>query len=97
MDFLISATQISAVYLMGLGFLIGIMGGFFGVGGSFLAGPAMFAAGMPMNFVIGTSLSLIVGNAIVAARRHRAMGNVDVKLGIIMVGGTIAGVETARK
>ena len=32
MDFLISATQISAVYLMGLGFLIGIMGGFFGVG-----------------------------------------------------------------
>ncbi|SPF44795.1 conserved membrane hypothetical protein [Syntrophobacter sp. SbD1] len=97
MDFLISVTHISAAYLMGVGFVVGVMGGFFGVGGSFLAGPALFAAGMPMNFVVGTDLSHIVGKAIVGAKTHRALGNVDRKLAMIMVAGTIAGVETGAQ
>ena len=89
--------HISAVYLMGIGFVVGILGGFFGVGGGFLAGPAMFAAGVPMNFVVGTDLSQIVGTSIVAAKKHRALGNVDTKLALIMVAGTIAGVETGAQ
>jgi uncharacterized protein len=97
MDFLISGTHMSPVFLMGLGFIIGVLGGFFGVGGSFLAGPALFAMGMPMNFVIGTDLSHIVGKSIVAARKHRALGNVDIKLGLIMVVGTIIGVEAGAQ
>lgn len=97
MDFLVSGTHIPAVYLMGIGFIVGILGGFFGVGGSFLAGPALFALGMPMNFVVGTDLTHIVGKSIVAARTHRALGNVDIKLGMIMCAGTIAGVETGAQ
>lgn len=97
MDFLISGTHISAIYLMGIGFLVGVMGGFFGVGGSFLAGPALFAMGMPMNFVVGTDLAHIVGKSIVAAKKHRALGHVDMKLAMIMVVGTIAGVETGAQ
>jgi len=97
MDFLISGTHISPVYLIVVGFIIGICGGFFGVGGSFLAGPALFAVGVPMNFVIGTDLAHIVGKSIVAAKKHRALGNVDIKLGLIMVIGTIAGVETGAQ
>ncbi|HTS17447.1 MAG TPA: sulfite exporter TauE/SafE family protein [Verrucomicrobiae bacterium] len=93
MNFLISGTHISPIYLVVVGFFIGILGGFFGVGGSFLAGPALFAVGVPMNFVVGTDLAHIVGKSIVAAKRHRALGNVDIKLGLIMVIGTIAGVE----
>jgi len=97
MDFLISGTHIFPVYLMVIGFVIGILGGFFGVGGSFLAGPALFAFGMPMNFVVGTDLAHIVGKSIVAAMKHRTLGNVDIKLGTIMVVGTIAGVETGAQ
>jgi uncharacterized membrane protein YfcA len=67
------------------------------VGGSFLAGPALFAAGVPMNFVVGTDLAHIVGKSIVAAKRHRALGNVDMKLGALMVIGTIAGVEAGAQ
>ena len=93
MKFLISGTQIPPLYLMGLGFFVGIMGGFFGVGGSFLAGPALFAMGMQMNFVVGTDLAHIVGKSIVAAGRHRTLGNVDYKLGLLMVIGTIPGAE----
>jgi hypothetical protein len=97
MYFLISETHISVLYLMGVGFSVGILGGFFGVGGSFLAGPALFAVGMPMNFVVGTDLSHIVGKSIVAAKKHRALGHVDIKLASIMVAGTIAGVETGAQ
>lgn len=97
MDFLISHTHISPFYLIITGFIIGILGGFFGVGGSFLAGPALFAVGVPMNIVVGTDLAHIVGKSIVAAKKHRALGNVDLKLGFIMVVGTIVGVEVGAQ
>ncbi len=93
MYFPISGATIDPFYLVGLGFLIGIFGGFFGVGGSFLAGPALFVAGLPMNFVVGTDLLHIVGKSIVAARKHRILGNIDLRLAAIMVPGTIAGSE----
>jgi hypothetical protein len=93
MNFLISGAHINPFYLVAVGFIVGMLGGFFGVGGSFLAGPALFAAGVPMNFVVGTDLAHIVGKSIVAAKKHRALGNIDIKLGAIMVVGTIAGVE----
>jgi len=93
MYFPISDTTINPLYLIGLGFVIGILGGFFGVGGSFLAGPALFVAGLPMNFVVGTDLLHIVGKSIVAARKHNALGNIDIRLACVMVLGTIAGSE----
>src|SRR5205085_9360596 len=97
MDFPISHTHLSPFYLVGIGFIVGLLGGFFGVGGSFIAGPALYAVGVPMNFVVGTDLSHIVGKSIVAARRHRALGNIDMKLGAIMVIGTIVGVESGAQ
>src|SRR5436190_15019114 len=93
MTFPIAGVHIAPTYLIAVGFIVGLLGGFFGVGGSFLAGPALFAAGVPMNFVVGTDLAHIVGKSIVAARKHRTLGNIDFKLGMIMVVGTIAGVE----
>lgn len=93
MTFPISNTQINPFALIAVGFLVGIFGGFFGVGGSFLAGPALFGFGLPMNFVVGTDLAHIVGKSVVAARKHYSLGNIDFKLGGIMVVGTIAGVE----
>src|SRR2546422_9355012 len=97
MDFLISGQHVNPIYLMILGFVVGVFGGFFGVGGSFIAGPGLFAVGVPMNFVVGTDLAHIVGKSIVAAKKHSALGNVDVKLGMTMVLGTIMGVETGAQ
>ena len=93
MHFPMSATDISPLYLVTIGFLIGILGGFFGVGGSFIAGPALRAIGMHWNFAVGTDLAHIVGKSVVAAKRHRALGNVDLRLGLIMATGTIVGAE----
>ena len=93
MYFPISDAHISPIYLALVGFLIGILGGFFGVGGSFIAGPALRAVGLDWNFAVGTDLAHIVGKSVVAAKRHRALGNVDLRLGLIMACGTIGGAE----
>ena len=93
MFFPISQSHISPIYLVIIGFLIGVMGGFFGVGGSFIAGPALRAVGLDWNFAVGTDLAHIVGKSVVAAKRHRALGNVDLRLGFIMAIGTMGGAE----
>ena len=97
MYFPIADVTVSPILLISVGFLVGILGGFFGVGGGFLAGPMMFWTGVPMNFVIGTDLAHMTGKSIVAARRHRALGHVDLKLGMYMVMGTIVGVEIGAR
>src|SRR5947207_4024301 len=97
MFFPISAAHISPIYLMVIGFVIGILGGFFGVGGSFIAGPALRAAGLDWNFAVGTDLAHIVGKSVVAVRQHRAFGNVDLRLGMIMAVGTIGGAEVGAQ
>jgi uncharacterized protein len=94
MFFPISGVHINPFLLGILGFVIGVLAGFFGVGGSFLSGPSLFALGMPYNFVVGTDLIHIVGKSIVAARQHRTLGNIDLKLAGVMVIGTIVGSET---
>ena len=97
MEFPVAGVAINPLSLASIGFLVGIMGGFFGVGGGFIAGPLMFWAGVPMNFVVGTDMAHMTGKSIVAARRHRAMGHVDIKLGLVMVVGTILGVESGAQ
>src|SRR5262250_2790093 len=93
MFFPISNTHIDPIYLVLVGFVIGILGGFFGVGGSFIAGPALRLMGVDWNYAVGTDLAHIVGKSIVAARKHRSLGNVDLKLGLIRAVGTIGGAE----
>ena len=97
MFFPISQSHISPIYLVVIGFFIGVMGGFFGVGGSFIAGPALRAIGLDWNFAVGTDLAHIVGKSVVAAKRHRALGNVDLRLGFIMAIGTMAGAEVGAQ
>ena len=97
MFFPISNSHVSPIYLVVVGFLVGVMGGFFGVGGSFIAGPALRLVGIDWNFAVGTDLAHIVGKSVVAAKRHRALGNVDLRLGLIMAAGTIAGTEVGAQ
>jgi uncharacterized protein len=97
MYFPVADVVVNPLLLAAVGFLVGLLGGFFGVGGGFLAGPMMFLVGVPMNFVVGTDLAHMTGKSIVAARRHRVLGHVDVKLGLLMVMGTVPGVEIGAR
>src|SRR5204863_5135909 len=97
MFFPISHAYVNPIYLLVVVFLIVFLGGFFGVGGSFIAGPALRLAGIDWNFAVGTDLAHIVGKSVVAAKRHRALGNVDLRLGFIMALGTIGGAEVGAQ
>src|ERR1043166_51733 len=93
MFFPISHSEVNPLYLVIVGFLIGILGGFFGVGGSFIAGPALRLMGVDWNFAVGTALAHIVGRSVGGAERHRAWRKGDQKRGFIMASGKIGGAE----
>jgi len=83
----------AVVPLILMGFLVGILSGFFGFGGGFIITPFLFTLGLPMNVAVGTSIAQIMGTSVIATMRHRTLRHVDVKLGLITTAGAIVGVE----
>jgi uncharacterized membrane protein YfcA len=76
-----------------LGVGVGIIGGFFGMGGAWMVTPGLNILGFPMAFAIGTDIAHMAGKSLISTMRHGKFGNVDYKLGMIMLVGTIAGFE----
>ena len=89
----IAGMQFNALILVAIGFSVGVLGGFFGVGGAWVVTPALNIFGFPMAYAIGTDLAHIFGKSIVATAKHRKMGNVDMKLGLVSIVGSVIGVE----
>jgi uncharacterized protein len=89
----IAELHFNALILIAIGFSVGVLGGFFGVGGAWVVTPALNIFGFPMAYAIGTDLAHIFGKSIVATAKHRKMGNVDVKLGLISIVGSVIGLE----
>lgn len=88
---------VNPVLLLLLGLIVGTLGGFFGVGGGFLITGGLLVFGVPPIFAVGTGLTLIMGSSIINMLKHRGLGNVDFKLGIIMVCGTVPAVFLAER
>ena len=76
-----------------IGFSVGVIGGFFGMGGAWMVTPGLNILGFPMAFAIGTDIAHIAGKSMVSTMRHSKFGNVDYKLGIVMLVGTMVGIE----
>ncbi len=76
-----------------IGFSVGVIGGFFGMGGAWMVTPGLNILGFPMAFAIGTDIAHIAGKSMVSTFRHSKFGNVDYKLGVIMIIGTVIGIE----
>lgn len=88
MAFPIADTTVNPALLLLLGLLVGILGGFFGVGGGFLAVGGLLVLGVPTDFAIGTGLTLIMGASIINLLKHRRLGNVDLRLGLLLAVGS---------
>lgn len=93
----IAERDFNALILIAIGFSVGVLGGFFGVGGAWVVTPALNIFGFPMAYAIGTDLAHIFGKSIVATAKHRKMGNVDFKLGIWSIIGSVIGVEAGAQ
>ena len=90
MDWLYVVMPISGVSIFWPGLIIlgvgvGIIGGFFGMGGAWMVTPALNLLGFPMAFAIGTDITHMAGKSLISTMRHGKFGNVDYLLGIIML------------
>ena len=78
--------------LVGIGFAVGILSGFFGIGGGFLIVPGlMLATGMPMTAAIGTSLVAVVAFGASTAASYSFSGLTDWRLAAIFIAGGLLG------
>ncbi|MEF8852232.1 MAG: sulfite exporter TauE/SafE family protein [Haloarculaceae archaeon] len=90
----VSATLIAT--FVGFGLLIGILFGFFGMGGSFLVTPALLVMGYESTTAVASGLAFVFGTSVIATLKHRDLGQVDYKLGVLMIAGTTAGIEVGK-
>jgi uncharacterized membrane protein YfcA len=93
----VAGIEFNALLLILIGFCVGVLGGFFGVGGGWIVTPALNIFGFHMAFAIGTDLANIFGQSIGATKKHHKMGNIDWKLGTISIVASIIGLEAGSQ
>jgi uncharacterized membrane protein YfcA len=96
----IAGTSINLIVPFGLGALVGLLSGMFGVGGGFLMTPLLMMAGIPPTVAAATDSCQITAASASGTYAHARMGNVDYKLGVLMliggIGGGAIGVQIIR-
>ena len=93
--FLGTSPEMLALFV-GFGLVVGVLFGFFGMGGSFLVTPALLMLDYPASVAVGSGMAFVFGTAVIATLKHHDLGQVDYKLGAIMITGTTVGIEVGR-
>ncbi|MDQ2092125.1 sulfite exporter TauE/SafE family protein [Marimonas arenosa] len=86
----IAEVSVNAFLLLGLGGLVGVLSGMFGVGGGFLMTPLLFFIGIPPAVAVATEANQIVASSFSGVLAHLRRKTVDIKMGgVLLVGGLI--------
>lgn len=86
----IAEVSVNAFVLLGLGGLVGILSGMFGVGGGFLMTPLLFFIGIPPAVAVATEANQIVASSFSGVLAHLRRKTVDLKMGtVLLVGGLV--------
>lgn len=89
----VAGISISAPLLVGMGLTVGVLSGLFGVGGGFLLTPALILIGIPATVAAASDSCQIVAASSSGVAAHSRLGNVDLKMGGILLVGGLAGAE----
>ena len=87
----IAEVSVNAFLILGLGGLVGILSGMFGVGGGFLITPLLFFVGIPPAVAVATSTNQIVASSVSALMAHIRRRTVDFRMGWVLLGGGMVG------
>ena len=88
----IAGASVNIFLLLGLGGAVGFLSGLFGVGGGFLMTPLLIMAGIPPLVAAASDSNQIVAASTSATYAHYRMGNVDFKMGaLLLIGGVVGG------
>lgn len=86
----IAEISVSVFFLLGLGGTVGFLSGLFGVGGGFLMTPLLIFSGIPPAVAVASEANQVVGASVSGALAHGMRGNVDYKMGsLLLLGGLI--------
>jgi len=96
----IAEMSINIAMVLGMGAAVGFLSGMFGVGGGFLMTPLLIFTGIPPAVAVATEANQIVASSVSGALAQWRRGNVDIKMGMVMLiggsAGSVAGVQLVK-
>lgn len=87
----IAEMSVDALVVLGMGAVVGFLSGMFGVGGGFLMTPFLIFLGVPPTVAVGTQANQLVAAGVSGVMGHWRRGNVDARLGLVMLAGGMVG------
>jgi uncharacterized membrane protein YfcA len=87
----IAGQSVNALFMVALGFLVGVLSGMFGVGGGFLTTPLLIFYGIPPTVAVASAATQITGASVSGVMVHMRRGGVDLKMGLVMIVGGLFG------
>jgi uncharacterized membrane protein YfcA len=89
--FPVAELHLSALIVLGIGFVSGIMSGLLGIGGGFISTPLLTAVGVPPSVAVATSAHQIVGASFSSILPRLKARKIDFKLGITLAASGVVG------
>ena len=87
----IAEISVNALIILGMGGAVGFLSGLFGVGGGFLMTPLLILMGITPPVAVATEANQIVAASVSGVIAHWRRGNVDVKMGVVLLVGGVVG------
>lgn len=87
----IAEVSVNAYLLFGIGGIVGVLSGLFGVGGGFLITPLLFFIGVPPTVAVATGANQVVASSISGVLAHLKRKTVDLRMGVVLLAGGLAG------
>lgn len=87
----IAEISVNLFLILGMGGLVGFLSGMFGVGGGFLMTPLLIFVGIPPAVSVASVANQITATSVSGVLAHWRRGNVDFKMGTVMLIGGIFG------
>ncbi|WBT38241.1 sulfite exporter TauE/SafE family protein [Hyphomicrobium sp. DMF-1] len=87
----IAEMSANVLLFVGMGAAVGFLSGLFGVGGGFLMTPLLIFSGIPSAVAVGTGAAQVVASSVSGAMAQYQRNNVDIKLGVVLLAGGVAG------
>jgi len=87
----IAEMSVNILLILGMGGMVGMLSGLFGVGGGFLMTPLLIFVGVPPAVAVGTEANQIVASSVSGVLAHWRRGNVDFRMGAVLTVGGFVG------
>ena len=87
----IAELSVNMIILLAMGGAVGFLSGMFGVGGGFLMTPLLIFYNIPPAVAVATGANQVIASSFSGALAHFKRGTVDIKLGMVLLAGGVAG------